>query len=628
MNLSARFSNAKQMRRVIASAIACGLTLLLLPSCGIPNLRHPQPGPCLPESYNGVTSPDNSAQLGIEEFYDDRMLTSLIEKALVDNRELRSLNEDVQIAGNEVLARSGAYLPFISLAAGAGLNRVSRFTIEGAGVLSDPYLPGKFFPNPFGNYRGGISLSWQLDIYRQLRNARDAAGQRYVVASERRNYFVTRMVAEIAENYYRLMALDKRLENLDQIIELQKRSLEIAELRMANAKDTKLAVLRFQAEVQRNQSEKLIVYQGIIEGENRINFLVNRFPQRVERVSAGFFELHLHTLSVGVPSQLLQNRPDVRQAERELVAAGLDVKVARANFYPQLVINGSVGLQSLVISHLFEPQAVLGDIAGGLVAPFINKRAIRAQYLTANARQLQSVYNYQRVLLDAFTEVTNRLNRVENYTRSIEIKRQQLASLEASVRVADELFQSARTEYIDVLFAQRDLRDARTVLIDTKAEQLSAIVNAYQALGGGVTTISTPPDFHGQFPYAHTVRNGENFWTISLLYYRSGRYCKALWAANKDAVPAFDGLAVGNRILIPRPDQLDPALIEEIPAPLPLLPGVVPGDQPAILPPSPQPPPPGMPGPFGQEGAKDPAVKATSGSRSAAASPKAATLMK
>ena len=158
-----------------------------------------------------------------------------------------------------------------------------------------------------------------------------------------------------------------------------------------------------------------------------------------------------------------------------------------------------------------------------------------------------------------------------------------------------------------MLFAQRDLRDARVVLIDTKTEQLSAIVNTYQALGGGVLTISTPADFHGQFPYTHTVRSGENFRTISLLYYRSSRYCKALWAANKNAVPDFDRLAVGDKILIPRVDQLDPALIEEVPAPAAPAPRRCPrrtGDLPALPPP---PPPAGTPGPFGQEGTKDPA---------------------
>jgi outer membrane protein, multidrug efflux system len=598
--------------------------LLVLPSCGIPALRHAQPGPGLPPDINGATSPENSAQLGIEEFYNDRMLTCLIEKALVDNRELKILNEEVAISGNEVLSRSGAYLPFVSVASGVGLNRYSRFTEEGAGILDDEYLPGKHFTNPSGNYGLGLNLTWQLDIYRQLRNARDAAGQRYVAAAERRNYFVTTLVAEVAENFYRLMALDKRIENLDQIIQFQTRSYEIAKLRKENARDTELGVLRFQAELNRNYSEKLIINQAIIQGENRINFLVNRYPQRVQRDSTAFYDLEIHPLSVGLPSQLLQNRPDIRQAERELEAAGLDVKVARINFFPQLVIDGAVGLQSLLINHLFEPQAVLGDVAAGLVGPLVNKRSIRAQYLSANARQLQAIYNYQRVILEAFTQVVNRVTMVENYSRSIDIKKQQLVALERAVAIANEFFQNARQgiDYLDVLIAQQALREGRVALIDTKAEQLGSIVNTYQALGGGVVTISTPTDFRGQFPYTHTVRNGENFWTISLLYYRSSRYCKALWAANKNAIPEFGGLAVGQKILIPRPDQLDPALVEEIQPPAQSLPEMgPPGAEPLNLPP---PPPATMPAPFGQKGTEDAAVKDTVGTTPPVSLPKPA----
>ena len=488
MNLSVRFSNAKH-----DEARDCESDRLQHHAAGSAVLWNP-PSP----SSGAGTRPAGRLQWerparkthpssGSKSFTMIRMLTCLIEKALVDNRELKVLNEDVQIAGNEVLARSGAYLPFISVAAGAGLNRYSRFTLPGAGILDDPYLPGKFLPNPLGNFLGGINLTWQLDIYRQLRNARDAAAQRYVAASERRNYFVTRLVAEIAENYYRLMALDKRLENLDQIIELQERSLEIAKARKEAARGTELAVLRFQAEVQQ-EPEREADHQSGRSSRARTGSTSSSIATRSlsNAMSAGFYDLNIHPLSVGVPSQLLQNRPDIRQAERELAATGLDVKVARVNFFPQLVINGGVGLQSFILKYLFEPQAVIGDIAGGLVGPLVNRRAIRAQYLTANARQLQAIYNYQRVILNAFTEVINRVTMVENYSRSIEIKKQQLKTLEAAVEVANDLFQNARIEYIDVLFAQRDLRDARVVLIDTKTEQLSAIVNTYQALGGGV----------------------------------------------------------------------------------------------------------------------------------------------
>ena len=160
---------------------------------------------------------------------------------------------------------------------------------------------------------------------------------RYFAAGEGRKYVATSVVAEIADNYYGLMSLDKRLENLDNIIALQQQSLRFAQLAKEFARGTELPVQRFQAEVRKNQSEKFIVYQDIIQVENRINFLSGRFPQPVARVPLklwDYIDLNLHTLSVGVPAELLQNRPDVRQAERELAAAGLDVKVARKQFYP------------------------------------------------------------------------------------------------------------------------------------------------------------------------------------------------------------------------------------------------------------------------------------------------------
>jgi hypothetical protein len=129
---------------------------------------------------------------------------------------------------------------------------------------------------------------------------------------------------------------------------------------------------------------------------------------------------------------------------------------------------------------------MLVSFAGDLVVPLINKRAIQAEYKTANARQLQSVYNYQRVILNAYTEVVNRVSKVQNYSNSIEVKKQQVQALDKSVDVANKLFQAVRIEYIDVLLAQRDLWEARLELIDTKQQQLSAIVNVYQALGGGL----------------------------------------------------------------------------------------------------------------------------------------------
>lgn len=493
MNLSVRFPYVKRMKRVLTRAIAYGL-LLALPSCSIAPLRLAEPGPPLQPTFNGVVTPDNSAKLPVAEFFNDPLLLSLIDQALAGNRELRILNEEVVIASNEVLARRGAYLPFVTFAGRAGVEKNSDFTPLGAVEENVEYRPGRQFPNPLGVYAYGLRLFWQLDIWRELRNARDAAAARYVAAAERRNYFVTRLVAEVAENYYRLMALDKRIETLDSTIKLFEKSLETAKSRKEAARDTILPVQRFQAEISRSQSEKLIVRQEIIEVENRINVLANRYPQPVERASVNFFDLTIHALSVGVPVQLLRNRPDVRQAERELEAAGLDVKVARAHFFPRLDLNAGIGYEAFNPKYLFTtPEALAYNAAGDLVAPVANRKAIQAEYYSANARQLQSVYNYQRVILSAFTEVVNRLSRVENYRRSVEIKRQQLESLQGAVDTANKLFLAARREYIEVLLAQRDFLEASLVAIETKSEQLTAIVNTYQALGGGDPSLGGDP---------------------------------------------------------------------------------------------------------------------------------------
>jgi NodT family efflux transporter outer membrane factor (OMF) lipoprotein len=485
MNLSASFLTTSRKKCLLARAFACGLSLTL-PACAIPNLRQPDAGQPLPADFNGMTSPENSSQLWVEEFFNDPALTRMICQALASNQELKTLDQEVAIAQNEVLARRGAFLPFVTVRAGAGLDKPSGFTPLGAAEKQLEYFPGKHFPDPLGDFTAGLNVFMPLDIWREFRNARDAATQRYFAATERRTYFVTRLVADIAESYYELMALDNRREILDQTIALQEQSLKVAQANLAAARGTELAVQRFQAEVRKNQSEKLIVSQEIIEVENRINVLVGRYPQSVERYPGDFIDLNLHTLSVGVPAQLLQNRADIRQAEREVEAAGLDVKVARAHFFPRIDISAGVGYQAFNVKYLFNtPEALVYNVAGDLVAPLINKTAIRAEYLSANARQLESVYNYQRVVLNAFTEVVNRVTKVENYRQSIENRKLQLASLKASVDVATQLFQNARAEYVEVLLAQRDLMEARIVLIDTKRQQLSAIVNAYQALGGG-----------------------------------------------------------------------------------------------------------------------------------------------
>jgi outer membrane protein, multidrug efflux system len=492
MKHSAWGPNTGRTTRALAGAVACG-ALLLLPACQIPGLRRAELSPTLPASYTGAdnagvtgaaSAADSSARLGVEEFFGDPLLARLIAEGLAANRELKVLEEEVQVARAEVQSRSGAYLPFVGLRGTAGLDKNSRFTPIGAAEEQLQFEPGRNFPRTPGDFLLGIDVLIPLDIWRGLRNAREAARQRYAAAVERRNDFVTRMVADIAESYYALMALDKRLETLDQTIAVQQKSLTAAKALFEAGRVTELPVQRFQAEVRRNESEKLVVRQEVVEAENRINVLAGRLPQPVERASAGFLDLN-PAVSLGSPAQLLDLRPDVRRAERELTAAGLDIKVARANFFPRLDLVGVVGTRAFNPRFLFDPESFVTNLAGELTAPLVNKAAIRAEYRAANARQLQAVYEYQRVVLTAYTEVVNQAAAVDNFRKSVEVRRQQLAALDAAVDAATRLFQNARVEYIEVLLAQRDRLEAQTTLIQTKRQQLSAVVNAYQALGGG-----------------------------------------------------------------------------------------------------------------------------------------------
>lgn len=498
MNHSQRFWNVRTKQRAISTALTASM-MLAAPGCRIPDICRPQASRAMPEAFaknndpnQSVISGDNSAQLGWCQFFDDPTLTSLIAESLAGNQELKILAQDIRIANNEIMARRGFLFPFVNWGTSAGIEKSSRFTRNGAVEDQLTAAPGKGFPEPLPNFLVAANVSWEVDIWRKLRNARDAATLRYLGTQAGRNYVVTRLVADVAENYYELLALDNRLMILDKTIQIQQASLETAIALKDAARGTELAVQRFQAEVQKNQSEKLLIQQEITETENRINYIAGRYPQPIPRPSVEYIDLNLRALNVGIPSQQLQNRADIREAEREVGATGLDVRVARAQFYPSLVLTAGVGYEAFNTKYLLSsPESLIYNAAGGLVGPLINRAAIKADYLNANAKQLQAIYNYQQTVINAHIEVINSLSMLENYSRSIEIKKQQLLSLESSVENATKLFQSARGDYIDVLLSQRDLLEAKTVLIDTKQKQLSAVINAYQALGGG----GRPGDF-------------------------------------------------------------------------------------------------------------------------------------
>jgi NodT family efflux transporter outer membrane factor (OMF) lipoprotein len=473
-------------QRIYTWAALAGIAVVYS-SCSIPAIVSRQENKAVPEAYTaGSTDSTNTAGINWRDYFADPYLAALIDTALDRNQELNITLQEIEIARNEVRIRKGEYLPSVGVGAGMGVDKVARYTNIGASEATTDIKPGKAMPEPLGDFKIAAYATWEVDIWHKLRNAKKAAAQRYLSTIEGKNFVVTNLVAEIANAYYELLALDNQLSIIQQNIDIQSDALEIVKLQKEATRVTELAVRKFEAEVAKTKSLQYGIRQQITETENRINFLLGRYPQPIVRNKASFGTTMPQMVQSGIPSQLLANRPDIRQAELQLSAAKLDVKVARAEFYPSLGITASVGYQAFNPAYLIKsPESLLYSLAGDLVAPLINRNAIKAHYYMANARQVQTVYNYERTVLNAYLEVVNQMSNIHNLEQSYDLKNKQVKALTESIDISNELFKSARADYMEVLMTQRDALESRFELIETRKQQMNALVHIYQALGGG-----------------------------------------------------------------------------------------------------------------------------------------------
>lgn len=461
-------------------------TLFGLQGCKSLQVESKEESRGVPTNFIGNNDTTNTADLKWMTFLKDPYLQALIDTALINNQELNILLQEIAILNNEVSARKGEYLPNVGIQVLSGVDKVGRYTSQGANDANTDIEPGKEMPEPLQDYMLGGFASWEIDIWHKLRNAKKSATARYLSSIEGRNFMVTHLISEIADSYYELLALDNQLVILNQNIAIQNNALSIVELQKQASKVTELAVQRFKAQVYHTQSLKFEIQQKITETENKLNFLVGRFPQKIEREEGRFLDLSPASISEGIPSQLLSNRPDIRQVELELAANKLDVKIARAEFYPSVRLSAGLGLQAFNPTYLVKtPESMIYSLAGDLVAPLINRKAIKAAYFSANAKQIQSVYKYEQTILNAYVEVMNNLAKMNNIQNSLDFKQQEVKALEESVTVSLKLFSSARADYMEVLMTQRDALEAKFELIETKKEQMIASINIYKALGGG-----------------------------------------------------------------------------------------------------------------------------------------------
>jgi len=462
--------------------VAC----LFIAGCKAPALVEAPKSKTAPQAYTNSGDTTNSATIQWRTFFADKNLVSLIDTALKNNQELSITLQEIEIASNEISSRQGAILPRVEAGGGIGVEKVGRYTSQGAGDASTEIKPGTEVPEWLPDYRFSAYANWEVDVWKKLRNSKKAAINRYLATIEGKNFVVTNLIAEIANSYYELLALDNQLDIVTQTIRLQQNALDIVRIQKQAAAATELAVKKFEAEVLSSQSLEYDIRQKIAAKENAINFLLGRYPQPVVRDTTGILNLEPSQVATGIPSQLLKNRPDIKQAELELMAAKLDVNVARAEFYPSFNISAGVGFQAFSPQYLLKfPESLIFSLAGDIAGPLINKNAIKAEYYNANSRQIQAVYNYERTILNAYIEVSTELSNLENQEHIYLLKSKEVNTLSASIDISNALFRSARADYLEVLLTQRDALESKLELIETRLRQFNSVTNIYRALGGG-----------------------------------------------------------------------------------------------------------------------------------------------
>lgn len=445
----------------------------------------------LPEYYSVVNDFELSvdtatvADVNWRDFLNDSLLVALIDTALIYNPDYNILFSKIEIAQAGFKFQHAELFPKVSAGIIGGVRKFGLYTMDGAGNISTQITPGKIVPIHLPDVNPGFITQWEIDLWGKLRNQRKSALANLLASREIQNLFKTNLIAEIATSYYYLQALDVELEVIKKTIQKQTEALEVIKYQKESARANELAVQQFQAQLLATQAMEREVLQLITLTENKINFLVGRFPQTVLR-SQFYNDLPPPMLSIGLPAKLISMRPDIREAECRLKAAQCDVNAAKAAFFPNINLMATLGYQAFNFELLFSTPASLAySVIASLIAPLINMNGLKAQLRKVKAEQQASLYEYQKRVLNGYTEVVNELSNLSQLKKNELLKKNQVAVLQDAVYTSGELYKAGKAGYLEVLLAQQNALMANVELVDVQLRKKNAIVNLYKALGGG-----------------------------------------------------------------------------------------------------------------------------------------------
>lgn len=417
----------------------------------------------------------SAAKVAWREIFTDPQLQTLIEKGLNNNLDIRAALQNIAITEAYLKQGKASYLPSIAVGPQYMHTETSANTQSGRITGSQS----------FSQYELSGSMSWEADIWGKIKSQHRAAEANYLQTVAAHQAVKTSIISAIANAYYQLVALDEQKKVAETTVQNRTQSLETTKALKEAGNVTQVAVN--QTEAQKLNAEALIIdiNNSIKLLENTISILIGENPGSIARSSLAKQEIKTD-LAVGVPADLLENRPDVKAAEFALMSAFHQVNAAEANFYPALTISASGGVQGVDLDKLFDTNSLFANVIAGLTQPIFNKRSIRTQKEVALAQQEQALLDYKNAILNASKEVSDALYTLKAANDKLRIKENEANLFKLSVTFSEELLNYGMANYLEVITARDAALSADLSIVNTKLTKLQAMVDLYRALGGGL----------------------------------------------------------------------------------------------------------------------------------------------
>ena len=415
------------------------------------------------------------ANLSWKEIFTDAVLQKHIAKALENNLDIRIALQNIASAEAYLKQSKAAYQPTISVGPDYSFNTSSLNTQFGQIVGERRYI---------NQFDITANLGWELDLWGKLKGQEKAQYAAYLSSVAAHQNVKSNLVASIATAYYQLLTFDEQKKIFSNTIEIRKKNLETTKALKEAGIVSEVAVQQSEALVYNAEASLVTLDVQIQLLENTISLLMGEPSHEIERTSLSTQNFALNT-DVGYPSALLANRPDVKQAEFNLINAFELTNAAKAQFYPSLRITGSTGVQSVDIDKLFSANSVFANVLVGLAQPILNKRQIRTNYEVSLANQERAYLNFRKTILNAGNGVSDALKMYNAQDQFIAFKKKELSAYDKSVEFSQELVNYGMANYLEVLNANVNKLNAEINIANAQYTKLQAGVELYRALGGG-----------------------------------------------------------------------------------------------------------------------------------------------